>query len=588
MISDTHIHREAKPTLSLWPAVWKLLRLRAVITFNSFRRANLRRKIGIIILGFLALGVVGVILFLSWGFLRLLRTPQLVQVLGDISSVIETVPVLIFTGAFIGVLFTSFGVLLQGLYLAGDMEFLLASPVPIRAVFLSKLLQAILPNFALVSLFALPVLFGLGISSGYNLLFYPLVLLHLIALSLAAAGLASLMVLLIVRIFPARRVAEVLGFLGAILSFVCSQTGNIANLEGFDGGQTSQVFETLTEVNTAWSPLAWGGRSIVDIGTGRWGAGLLYGGISLGLSLLIFGVALVVAERLYYSGWANIRSQKRKKKAPRTRTLSTRPVLFSGALQLVPSEIRAILVKDFYVMRRDLRNMSQIITPLIFGIIYAFMFLRSGPEFGEAPRQMPAFFSEVLQNITIYANVGISLFVGWMLVARLGMIGFSQEGKNYWILKSAPVTVLELLVSKFLVAFLPSLLLGSIFLIGISILQNVAGITFLFTLLVVAFTLAGDAGLNLAFGVLGARFDWDDPRRMNQGPAGCFGTLAGMAYLGLSLVLFFSPPLIASLLGLPEVAGQITGLLIGGIFSLVVGIGPLWAVRDRVDRLNEA
>ena len=147
---------------------------------------------------------------------------------GDINPILESVPALIVSGTFIGILLTSFGVLLQALYLAGDMDFLLSAPVPIRAVFLAKLLQAILPNFGLVCLFALPVLVWAG---HLFRVFFPLLsggTAGAFALALAAAGLASLFVMLVVRIFPARRVAEVLGFLGAISSFICSQSGQLA------------------------------------------------------------------------------------------------------------------------------------------------------------------------------------------------------------------------------------------------------------------------------------------------------------------------------------------------------------------------
>ena len=95
---------------------------------------------------------------------------------------------MILSALFIGTLLTSFGVLLQALYLSGDMDFLLSTPVPIRAVFIAKLLQAVLPNVALIALFGLPILFGLGISSGYAAVYYPLVVLVMIALALAAAG----------------------------------------------------------------------------------------------------------------------------------------------------------------------------------------------------------------------------------------------------------------------------------------------------------------------------------------------------------------------------------------------------------------
>jgi hypothetical protein len=304
---------EVEPVTGLWPAVGKLIRLRVLLFLSSFRHANRRRKLGIIVLGLLFLGFLGFVFFISWVLLRFLRSPELVQYVGDLRPLLDSVPVLLLGGAFVGILFTSFGVLLQALYLAGDMDFLLSTPLPIRAVFLTKLLQAILPNLGLISLFALPVLFGLGASSHYNFLYYPMVLIVLIALALAAAGLSSLLVLLIVKIFPARRVAEVLGFLGAIFSFICSQSGQFARFEDVSPDQAAQLAALVTRLNNPWSPLTWAGRGLVNLGEGHWLAAVGFIAITLGLSALVFGFALSTAERLYYSGWANIQGQVSKK-----------------------------------------------------------------------------------------------------------------------------------------------------------------------------------------------------------------------------------------------------------------------------------
>jgi ABC-2 type transport system permease protein len=245
------------------------------------------------------------------------------------------------------------------------------------------------------------------------------------------------------------------------------------------------------------------------------------------------------------------------------------------------------MVKDYLVLRRDLRNMSQLVTPLIFGIIYAAMFLRGGGQPSLGRGEAPAVFNEILKNIFIYGNVGISLFVGWMLLARLGGMGFSQEGKSYWMLKSAPVTVSQLVLSKFLVAYLPTLALGWAFLLVISLLQRVDLSVVLFTVPVVGLTIAGNAGLNLTFGITGANMDWEDPRQMQRGTSGCLGALATFIYLPLSLLLFFGPDLLFTLLNWPKFAGQLTGLIFGGVFSLAVAIIPLWLVRNRVLRLDE-
>ena len=572
----------------LWGVVWKLLRLRVLIFVSGFRRAKLRSKIVMILAVALILISLGFIFFLSWTLLRFFRSPELVSLLGDIEPVLESVPALIVSGMFIGILLTSFGVLLQALYLAGDMDFLLSAPVPIRAVFMAKLLQAILPNFGLVCLFALPVLYGLGISSGYSFFFYPVVLLVLSALALAAAGLASLFVMLVVRIFPARRVAEVLGFIGAIASFICSQSGQLARWGETGPAQAQQALKMVTRLNTPWSPLAWAARGLVSLGKADWIAGAGLTALTLLVCGLVFYVALVTSERLYYNGWASMQNITHKRKPVRRSYGLPTWMPTAPAFQVwKPSALRAIIQKDFLVLRRDMRNMSQLVMPLILGIIYFFMLLRSGKDLSVGRGEAPPVVLELIHNASTYTSVGLSLFVGWMLLGRLAGMGFAQEGKSYWLIKTAPVSSARQIVAKYLVAFLPTLGLCSSFLLLTWLIQRTGFATFIFALPAVALCIAGSTGIYLSFGIAGANMNWDDPRHMQKGVASCLGTLASTVYLPISLLLFFGPPIAVTLFDVPEIAGQIAGLLVGGGFSLACAIIPLVVVHRRVARLGE-
>ncbi len=579
---------DSLPNIGLWSSVVKLSRMRILILLSGFRHANRRRKALIILVGIVILAILGFVFYISWSLLRFLQSPEIAELFGEISSLLDSIPTLLLAGAFIGILLTSFGVLLQALYLAGDMDFLLSAPVPIRAVFLTKLLQAILPNFALICLFALPVLFGLGASIGYNWLYFPLAFLVMIALSLTAAGLSSLLVMAVVRIFPARRVAEVLGFIGAIFSFLCSQSGQFAQFGEITPDQATQALSTVSRFDTFWSPLAWAGRGLVAVGQNDWLRGGLYLILVFGLAATIFGLTLNLSERLYYSGWSSMQGKTKKKKAPRQARVTQTSQLAADIATRIPAAMRAILIKDWLVLRRDLRNMSQLITPLIIGVIYAFMFLRNGGPPTPDSTDLPAWANQAMKNFNVYINVGIALFVGWMLLARLAGMGFSQEGKSYWMLKTAPIQVRTLIAAKYLVAYLPTLLLGWVFLLAITLVQRANLTNLFFTIPVVALCIAGNAGLNLSFGITGANFTWEDPRRMQRGGSGCISALASVIYLPVSLGLFFIPAVVLTALGLPEVAGQIIGLAFGGAFSLICAVVPLWLVRNRVPRLSES
>ncbi len=581
------------PSSRLFPSIWKLLRLRFRITWNGFRHAKVGRKI-LIILGYVGLLAFAAAIFVvSWLLLNFLRSPQLTKYVGlDVTPFLEAVPVLIFTMLFLGILLSSFGVLLQALYLSGDMDFLLASPVPLRAVFVTKLLQAVLPNFGLIALFGLPVLFGLGVANHYNILYYPFVLLVMIALTLAAAGLSAILVMLVARIFPPRRVAEVLGFVTALITITCSQIGNLTNAftheVDISGQQVNSLFALLMRFNTPWLPLNWAGQGLVALGAGNWLTGLLLTALTLGLSSVAFMFALATAERWYYSGWAGMQVIARKKKP--TRSVQPAAVIEAASIpwvaRLIPAPMRGIIRKDFLVLRRDLRNLSQLISPLIFGVIYSLMFFRPG-QFPTGQGNAPAWVMDSLRALATYGNVGMSLFVGWMLLGRLSGMAFSSEGKNYWMLKASPVRPVHLLAAKFLVAYLPALVLGLVFLVGISVLQKVSPAIFLYSLLAAAMCLAGMNGILLGFGVAGANFNWEDPRKMNAGNLGCLGQFLTMLFLPLAFGLFIGPLFLVNLFQWPQIYGYLSGAIVGIAVSGVCTVLPLWLVRGRVERLAE-
>lgn len=579
----------------MFSAVWKLIRLRWQINFNSFKHAKTSRKVWTVIgiVGLLAF--IGFIFWLSFLLLGFLHFPELTKYVGlDISPFLQAIPTLIFSAMFFGVFLTSFGVLLQALYLSGDMDFLLTAPVPIRAVFISKLLQAVLPGFSIAAVFALPVLFGLGVSGSYSLIYYPLVVLMMVTLTLASAGLSALLVMTVVRIFPARRVAEVLGFVGAITSMICSQTGNLSRSWNVSNDPSSAQLNGLanlvTRLNVPWMPLNWAGRSLVELGEGRWLSGLLLGSLTLGLAVAAFWFALVTAERWYYSGWAGIQVVANKKKIVTAPSNATNKVSLIAALseRFLPAPVRGLVRRDFLILTRDLRQVSQLVSPLIFGLLYTFMFFRNGSEPPAGRGEAPGWFMDSFRALLVYGNVGMSLFVGWMLLGRLSGTGIAREGKNYWLLKASPLRPAHLLAAKFIVAYIPALALGWFFLIGISILQGISLAGFFYGLLVVAMCLAGMNGILLGFASASPNFKWEDPRKMNSGNMGCLGSILAGLFLPLSFGLFIGPLWIVAAFQFPMVYGYLAGLVLGISANVICAWLPLKIAESRIAKLDEA
>lgn len=592
MTSFQHIPATVVPAASsLGSHVWKLLRLRLFLMVSSVRRGSRKNKIGLAVLGSIAVAVIILVFIGSRWILRFMSSPQLTELVPDAPLFLAAVPVLILIAVFVIVLISSFGMLLQALYLSGDMDFLLSAPIPTRAVFTAKLFQAVVPNFSLFALIAIPLLFGLGAASDYNIFFYPLALILMAALALAASGIASLLVMGTVRIFPARRVAEVLAFTGAVISVLCSQIGYLTQSftsESLSRGAAGPI-GLITQLNNPLFPLSWPGLALVMIGESRWVGGIGLTSVTLIAAGGVFFLTLAVSERLYHSGWAGMQSvQKMKKKAAPNGVIST---FFTRLLKpfegLVSGPVKSLVMKDYRVIRRDLRNFSQVITPLIFGVIYSFMLIRSGGEPPLGRGEAPEWFEKTIRNASFYASTGIALFVSWTLLSRLAMMSFSQEGRSFWIIKSAPVSSWQILTAKFLVAFLPALTLAWIFLTTLSLMQRAALVVFMFGLAVTGLCTAAITGINLAFGAAGANLDWDEPRQMIKSRIGCLGGFISLATLPLALALFLGPPILFPFFGISDQIGQLTGIVLGGSASLICAYLPLRLIQRKVDRLGE-
>ncbi len=573
------------------PVAWKLLRLRARITINGLRRSRGRTRIGAVILGVLLAVFAVFLLAMSWLLLSFLQSPELGPYLSvDPARIIAAVPVLVLTGLFLMVLLMSFGSLLQALYLVGDMDFLLAAPVPIRAVFVAKVVQAVAPVFGLFSLFGLPVLVGLGLARGYLPLYYPLVLVAMVGLALAAAGLSALLVMLVVRVVPPRRAAEILAFVGAILVVSVSQAGNLGHAMGDGGGGPSgaTVSGILLLASAPWLPLNWVGEGLVQLGEGHWLTGLPLAGLALALAFAAFWGAVVTAERWYYSGWAGMQVVERR---PSRRASAAGPVGDTGTAvpwlaRRVSQPLWALVWRDVLTLRRDLRNLSQLVTPLILGIVYTILLLGGGGP-GQAGPGAPGELSGPIHDLLGFSSVGMSLFVGWMLLTRLALSGFSREGRSYWLVKTAPVSSDQLLAAKFVIAYVPVFALSLAFNVVIAIVRQMSAPQLVYSVVASGMCLAGMTGILLAFGVLSANFTWDDPRRMSGGAMGCAGQVWAIVYVVVTFGLFTGPVIAATWLQLPAGFAYLTGLVLGSAAAIGAAYLPLRRIRGRVAGLDE-
>ncbi|MBF6612723.1 MAG: hypothetical protein IVW55_06290 [Chloroflexi bacterium] len=546
---------------------WLLLMLRLQIGWNNFKSRKLLPKV-LTVIG--ALWVGGVLVATS----GVIGTFAGVLVSDNPDQHLEALlPGVILTAVTLLVLLTSFGTALGSLFLSSDLELLMSAPVNRRAVFASKLLDGMVWNYALLAATALPALISYGIAAQYGPLYYVAALLAVTGTPLLPVGLSAILVMLVARFAPARRVREVLGLFGALFGISCgliSQTSRLWGRQIFNsnGPATLESFlDGLRGVANLPIPSMVAGHGLAAAGVGDLlGAGAGLAGFFV-LTFGLFGGCLLLAENLYASGWVRMQSSG---SAKRSKERAVRAASHSGLLGKASASM-AIVFKDWRVLPRDLRNFAQLFAPLVF-IPIVYLNVLGGGRGSRNP------FSSLTEHngidpTGIYVSAGV-LAITVLFFARIAATSISMEGRSWWILKIAPITGLELLRGKLLASLIPFMALSTILMIAAELWKGFNLLWFFYGWLAVEVLGAGLLAIEIGFAVPWARLNWDDPRRMTSGWGSVFAWIAWII-LGLIAGTLFLLPLLAQLFQPSLVA---PAFLVGALAATAVTVGISWLV----------
>ena len=581
-------------------AIRVLVRMQFLIFRNTFWRSKIGRKIWLILivlgLGAAAYGLYQLTLNIvkglkSQGFADFLaRAARTMPNLSlDVQLYLLAVPSAVLFFALALMVLTSFTTVLSSLYLSGDMDMLLAAPVPMRAVFVVKFFGGLLVPYLLLFFLLGPFLLGFGRGLGWGAAFFVTAFVVLLLLPLLPTGLGALLVMAVVRVIPARRAREIVGVIGGMVGiswYIFSQFANqlaprVAN---------ARMLDYLRRFDNPLLPSAWAGRALIAAGEGDWVRLGLLGGLFAVLSIGCFALCIALAERLYYAGWSNMSTQggrvrKRRRTKDQGRTpASNAPQSFVFRLwsSVLPRQSAAVLFKDLQVFPRDLRNLQQLIFPLVVAGIWTFRLITSGSPFGAGEQP------DVLKSFGQLASAGISFYICLVLSSATGGAGISREGRGFWLLKVAPISAKRILLGKLALAYLPYPTIGVLFVLFLSILQHSAPAEFARALAMVLLGGLGATSITLGMGAAFPKLSWENPRQQNSIQAGCLSPLLYLAYLGLALGALLGLPLLAFLA--PGFATALT--LLGWAIFLALTAGVVWGALTfgaaRLERLEIA
>ncbi|HMA33295.1 MAG TPA: hypothetical protein VKY74_02350 [Chloroflexia bacterium] len=546
---------------------WLLLTLRWQVGWNGFRNHSIGYRL-IVALGGLAIAVltIGFCGGIGYGAGALLQRYPNVQ----LDSLL---PGAILTAVAGLLLLTSFGSALGSLFLSSDLDLLMTAPVDRRAVFISKVLDGLGVSYAILAVTAVPALTTYGLALHYGPLYYILALLALAGTPLLPEGLGALLVMLVARFAPARRVREVLGLFGALVGLSCSLLGQTSRLWMRDLAGLSTDLQALQRQVEAVAglpiPSLVAGRGLTAAGRGDLaGAVAGLGGFAL-LTFGFFALCVWLADSLYASGWVRMQSSGTARRSPQR---AARAAARGGWLGRAPVDL-ALALKDWRVIPRDLRNFAQVLGSLVLlPVIYFNLLGGGGRSSFNAVRAAGDWTHGQLDPTGIIIAIGI-LSSASFLFLNLTATAISMEGKSWWLIKAAPISGLELVRGKFLAAWIPFVILTTGLLIGAAIWKGFSPLGLLYGWFGIELLGAGILATSLGFGLRWPQLTWSNPRQMRSGWA-AFCSFLAEAFVGVLGGGFLCLPVLAQVV-LP---GLLLPAWIAGILgATAVTAGAAWA-----------
>jgi ABC-2 type transport system permease protein len=413
-------------------------------------------------------------------------------------------------------------------YLSEDLSLLVTSPTPLPALYGARLILTLFQSSWMVLIFSTPIFAAFAvtsISASWFLLGVGLVLPPLIVI---AGVTGSLITSVLMSVFPARRVREMLVLVGAVfvglLVIVIRTQQPERLLRARAIYDIAEFFSAFRTPSSPMLPSSWA-TSVLSAGRGIEDFPLM----PLALLWTTAAAAVIIgcwtARALYLRGYSRAQESRPAK-------LSSLPFIdrfLDATTRPFELRLRSLLLKDIRTFLRDTTQWSQLLLLLALVVIYLYNFYVLPSNFTFATFQ--------LQNLFSFLNLGLAGFVLSAVAVRFVFTSVSSEGPAFWIIRSSPLPMKRFLWSKFWTSLPPLLILSQI----LTLASNYfLGATMFMTILAsvsILLVTFGIVGMGVGMGAMFPRFKFENVTQIAGSSGGLLYMIASTSFITVVLFL---------------------------------------------------
>jgi ABC-2 type transport system permease protein len=252
-----------------------------------------------------------------------------------------------------------------------------------------------------------------------------------------------------------------------------------------------------------------------------------------------------------------------------------------------PPVLRALMVKDIKTFLRDSTQWSQLFLLIALIVVYLY-------NFKVLPLDRSPLPTATLKTVVSFANLALAGFVLSAVAMRFAFPAVSLEGKAFWILQTAPISLRTLLWSKLWLNLVPLLILGELLVFLSNLLLRVPTWMMMLSLATVFLMTFGITAICVGVGALYPKFTFDHAAEIPTSFGGAICMIVSIAFVGAAVMIEAWPIYLLAMRGLnpggstvpefwvlaPSLSGVIVLTLAAAITSIRLGLKSLERLKD--------
>lgn len=513
--------------------LWLLVRTNAL---HSWRRLLSIRSQSRLLTGIIGMFVSG---YLVLAFELFYHGMQFVAKFPGLGSVLmERLFYTLFAFLFALLLLSNLVICYTNLFRNRETAFLLTLPISTQTIFRWKFIEtSILASWAFLFLIA-PLLVAFGLVRGVAWHFYPLTVLLIGLFIILPAVFGSALAIGIGRHLDRRSFQVVLLFVAVLLlAFVAFWWKTNPVDDDLLDKRTLEALDRLLAKTRftlfPFLPSYWLSSSILQLAEGITNGAIFFALVLLSHTLFFGAVAFTRFGNLFYDTASAVQSRGSDIKGLSAMRASRKPrgpgllEAFFGRLPFMATDVRALAVKDMLMFWRDTTQWGQSV--MFFGLLGAYIInLRNFTHQLTSPFWI---------NAVAFLNLGACAFNLASVTTRFVFPQFSLEGRRLWIIGLAPMGLECVVITKFWLASVLSLIitLGLVTLSCYLLKMSWTDVAF-FGSVVTVMTFALN-GLAVGLGVLFPNIKETNPNKIVSGFGGTLCFVLSSVYIIASLTL---------------------------------------------------